>query len=223
MINVGVAIYNAYSCLRAEFDFGLGLSADNRAQVRLIDADDAVGTRADTLLKHHLLLLEHLEGCLQTLVVMTAETFQQIARMATKEIQKDLDISLEASKLRQPGLVYQLLALAFLLGAADESLTRFYAMRLRFPHMMAGAELIKQTVYQTAAVFKQIRVGRITNLGITAGGIHLQRSAVFMTILVRIFPLGLAAVCLRLRINTNNSGTKTGFSVKQGRPNRYCI
>jgi hypothetical protein len=31
---------------------------------------------------------------------MTAETFQQIARMATKEIQKDLNISLEVSKQR---------------------------------------------------------------------------------------------------------------------------
>ena len=37
---------------------------------------------------------------------------------------------------------------------------------------------------------------RITDLGITAGDIHLQRSAVFMAVLVRIFPLGLAAVCL---------------------------
>jgi hypothetical protein len=128
---------------------------------------------------------------------MTAETFQQITRMAAKEIQKDLDISLEASKQRQLGLVYQLLALAFLLGAADESLTRFYAMRLRFPHMMAGTELIKQTVYQTAAVFKQICVGWITDFGITAGGIHLQRSAVFVTILVRIFPRWLASVSLR--------------------------
>jgi hypothetical protein len=128
---------------------------------------------------------------------MTAETFQQIARMAAKEIQKDLDISLEASKQRQLGLVYQLLALAFLLGAADESLTRFYAMRLRFPHMMAGTELIKQTVYQTAAVFKQIRVGRITNLCITAGRIHFQRTTVLMTVIVFLFCLWLASVGLR--------------------------
>jgi len=168
---------------------------------------------------------------------MTAETFQQVARMAAKEIQKDLKISLEASKQRQLGLVYQLLALAFLLGVADESLTGFYAMRLRFSDMMAGTELIKQTVYQTAAVLKQICVGRITDLGITAGGIHLQRTAVLMAFLVRILRLWLAAVGLRkhqgqhieeLLVKTlanqyEQFRNKNRVSVKQGSPSRYCI
>ncbi len=47
--------------------------------------------------------------------------------------------------------------------------------------MMAGTELVEQSV----SVFKQIRVGRITHLGITVGDIHFQRSAVLMTVITK--------------------------------------
>lgn len=41
--------------------------------------------------------------------------------------------------------------------------------------LVAGAELVKQAVYQFAAVFQKVAVGRIANLGITACGIDLHR------------------------------------------------
>ena len=64
------------------------LSSDNGAEMRLVDADDAVGAAADILLEHHLLLLVHLECCLQALVILAAETRKKTARLFAQKIEK---------------------------------------------------------------------------------------------------------------------------------------
>ena len=69
------------------------LSSDNGAEMRLVDADDAVGAAADILLEHHLLLLVHLECCLQALVILAAETRKKTARLFAQKIEKYLCIS----------------------------------------------------------------------------------------------------------------------------------
>ena len=43
MVDVGVTVHDAGANLRPELDHGLGLAPDNRTEVRLVDADDAVG------------------------------------------------------------------------------------------------------------------------------------------------------------------------------------
>ena len=69
------------------------LSSDNGAEMRLVDADDAVSATADILLEHHLLLLVHLECCLQALVVMAAETRKKTVRLFAQKIEKYLCFS----------------------------------------------------------------------------------------------------------------------------------
>ena len=43
MVDVGVTVHDAGANLRPELDLGLRLAPDNRTEVRLVDADDAVG------------------------------------------------------------------------------------------------------------------------------------------------------------------------------------
>ena len=43
MVDVGVTVHDAGANLRTELDLGLRLAPDNRTEVRLVDADDAVG------------------------------------------------------------------------------------------------------------------------------------------------------------------------------------
>ena len=43
MVDVGVTVHDAGANLRTELDLGLRLATDNRTEVRLVDADDAVG------------------------------------------------------------------------------------------------------------------------------------------------------------------------------------
>ena len=43
MVDVGVTVYDAGANHRPELDLGLRLAHDNRTEVRLVDADDAVG------------------------------------------------------------------------------------------------------------------------------------------------------------------------------------
>ena len=91
------------------------LSSDNEAEMRLVDADDAVGAAADILLEHHLLLLVHLEHCPQALVVMTADARQKMDRLFAQEIKKYLEISLQTTYLGQFCLADKFLPLAFFL------------------------------------------------------------------------------------------------------------
>jgi len=82
MVDVGVAVHDARPDLCAELD--LGLSPDDGAQVRLADADDAVGALAGVLLEHHLLLPVHLECGLEAFAVVAAEQgSRQAARKGT--------------------------------------------------------------------------------------------------------------------------------------------
>ena len=79
MVDVGVTVHDAGANLRTELDLGLRLAPDNRTEVRLVDADDAVGASADVLIKHLLLLLVHLERRLETLAIMPAEAREETA------------------------------------------------------------------------------------------------------------------------------------------------
>ena len=79
MVHVGVTVDDAGTDFRTELNRGLRLAPDNGTEMRLVDADDAVGTSADVLLEHHFLLFIHLEGCLKTLVVMAAEASKKCA------------------------------------------------------------------------------------------------------------------------------------------------
>lgn len=79
MVDVGVTVHDAGANLRTELDLGLRLAPDNRTEVRLVDADDAVGASADILIKHLLLLLVHLERRLETLAIMPAEAREETA------------------------------------------------------------------------------------------------------------------------------------------------
>ena len=79
MVDVGVTVHDAGANLRTELDLGLRLAPDNRTEVRLVDADDAVGASADVLIKHLLLLLVHLERRLEALAIMPAEAREETA------------------------------------------------------------------------------------------------------------------------------------------------
>ena len=79
MVDVGVTVHDAGANLRTELDLGLRLAPDNRTEVRLVDADDAVGASADVLIKHLLLLLVHSERRLETLAIMPAEAREETA------------------------------------------------------------------------------------------------------------------------------------------------
>ena len=64
MVDGGVTVHDAGANLRTELDLGLGLAPDNRTEVRLVDADDAVGlaqTR-ERLLKFKQLVIVVLGG-----------------------------------------------------------------------------------------------------------------------------------------------------------------
>ena len=88
MVDVGVTVHDAGANLRTELDLGLRLAPDNRTEVRLGDADDAVGASADVLIKHLLLLLVHLERRLETLAIMPAEAREETAWLPAKEIKE---------------------------------------------------------------------------------------------------------------------------------------
>ena len=79
MVHVGVTAHDAGTDFRTKLNRGLRLAPDNGMEMRLVDADDAVGTSADVLLEHHFLLFIHLERCLKTLVVMAAEASKKCA------------------------------------------------------------------------------------------------------------------------------------------------
>ena len=176
MVDISVTVHDAGADLSPELHLGFRLAPDNGTEVRLVDADDAVGAPADVLVEHLLLLLVHLERSLEALVVMPAEAREEMARLLAKEIKECQQVSLQAAKLDQFHLVDELLSLTFLLGQRDEGLSSFHAAGLRLRGLVAGAELVKQAVYQLAAVFQKIIVGRIANLGVAACGVNLHRS-----------------------------------------------
>ena len=70
-------------------------------------------------------------------------------------------------------------------------------MGLRFLHLVTCAELVKQAVYQPAAVLQQVGIRWIAYLGVAACGVNLHRPAVIVAVLVRALPLRLAPVCFR--------------------------
>lgn len=94
-------------------------------------------------------------------------------------------------------LVNEFLPLAFLLNQPDEGLADIRAVGLRFLHLVTCAELIKQAVYQSAAVLQQVGIRWISYLGVTACGVNLHRPAVIVAVLVGVFLLRLAPVCFR--------------------------
>ena len=79
MVHVGVTAHDAGADFRNKLNRGLRLAPDNGTEMRLVDADDAVGTSADVLLEHHFLLFIHLERCLKTFVVMATEASKKCA------------------------------------------------------------------------------------------------------------------------------------------------
>ena len=86
MIHVSVTVYDAGTNLCPEFNPGFRLSPDNGAKMRLLDADDAVCTSADIMLKHHFLLFVYfVERSPQTLVIMPAEARGKIAGLLAKK------------------------------------------------------------------------------------------------------------------------------------------
>lgn len=93
MVHISVNVHDTAPDLRPKLAPGFCLTPDNGAEMRLVDADDAVGAAADILLEHHLLLLVHLECCLQALVVMAAETRKKTARLFAQKIEKYLYFS----------------------------------------------------------------------------------------------------------------------------------
>lgn len=89
------------------------------------------------------------------------------------------------------------LSLAFLLNQSDEGLAGFRVMGLRLLHFVACAELVKQAVYQPAAVHQQVGIRWIAHLGVAACDVNLHRIAVVVAVLVGVFLLRLAPVCFR--------------------------
>ena len=90
-----------------------------------------------------------------------------------------------------------ILSLAFLLNQSDEGLADFPAVGQRLLHLVTCAELVKQAVYQPAAVLQQAGIGWIAYLGVAACGVNLHRTAVVVAVLVGVFFLRLAPVCFR--------------------------
>ncbi len=88
-------------------------------------------------------------------------------------------------------------SLAFLLNQSDEGLAGFRAVGLRLLHLMTCAELVKQAVYQPAAVLQQVRIRWIAYLGVAACGVNFHRTAAIVAVLVGMFLLRLAPVCFR--------------------------
>lgn len=76
--------------------------------------------------------------------------------MSAEKIKKRLEISLQATYLDQPGLVYELLPLALFLNQAEESLTGFRTVDLRLLYIVAGTEFVKKAVYLFAAVLQKV-------------------------------------------------------------------
>ena len=195
MVHISVTVHDTGPDLRTKLDLGFCLAPDNGAEVRLVDTDDAVGAAADILLEHHLLLRVHLEHCPQALVIMAAEARKKIARLlCAQKIKKYLEISLQTTYLGQFCLADKFLPLAFFLDQQDERTPGFHTVSLWFPDLVTCTELVKQAVYQLAAVLQKVRVCRIANLGVTTCGITLHRAAVVIAVLVGAFLLRLAPV-----------------------------
>lgn len=114
--------------------------------MRLVDADGAVGAAADILLEHNLLLLVHLECCLQAHVVMAAETRKKTARLFAQKIKKYLEISLQTTYLGQFCLADKFLPLAFFLDQQDERTPGFHTVSLWLPELVTCTELVKQAL-----------------------------------------------------------------------------
>ena len=87
---------------------------------------------------------------------MSVEAHEEICGMPAEEIKKCLKVSLQATYLHLFGLADEFLALALFLGQLDERLASFRAVRLWLLGIVASAELVKQAVYQLAAVFQKI-------------------------------------------------------------------
>ena len=61
-------------------------------------------------------------------------------------------------------------------------------MGLKFLHIVACAELVKQAVYQPAAVLQQVGIRWIAYLGVAACGVNLHRTAMIVAVLVVTVP-----------------------------------
>ena len=61
-----------------------------------------------------------------------------------------------------------ILSFAFLLNQSDEGLAGFRAVGLRLLHLVVCAELVKEAVYQPAAVLQQVGIRWIAYLGVAA-------------------------------------------------------
>lgn len=97
----------------------------------------------------------------------------------------------------QPDLVDKFLPLTLFLGQRDEVLACFHAVGPRLLGLVAGAELVKQAVYQFAAVFQKVVVGRIANSASQHVASTFIVPPVVIAVLVGVDLLRLAAVCLR--------------------------
>ena len=73
-----------------------------------------------------------------------------------------------------------ILSLAFLLNQSDEGLADFPAVGQRLLHLVTCAELVKQAVYQPAAVLQQVGIRWIAYLSVAACGVNLHRTAVIV-------------------------------------------
>ena len=194
MVHISVTVHDTGPDLRPKLDLGFCLTPDNGTEMRLVDADDAFGAAADILLEHHPLLLVHLECCLQTLVVMAAEARKKMACLFAQKIKKYLEISLQATYLGQFCLADKFPPLAFFLDQQDERTPGFHTVCLWLPDLVTCTELVKQAVYQPAAVLQKVGVCRIANLGVTTCGVTLHHAAVVIAVLVGAVLIRLASV-----------------------------
>ena len=125
---------------------------------------------------------------------MAAEARKKMARLFAQKIKKYLEISLQTTYLGQFCLADKFLPFAFFLDQQDERTPGFHTVSLWLPELVTCTELVKQAVYQPAAVLQKVGVCRIANLGVTTCGVTLHRAAVVIAVLVGAFLLRLASV-----------------------------
>ena len=106
-----VPLDDAHAYLAAELCLRRSLSADNGAQVRLEDADDAVVAPVFLRLVHLLLLEIHLHGGVQDALLVLAQILEAVAELTRSDVHQGKDVLMQAGQHNLYGVPHQLAAL----------------------------------------------------------------------------------------------------------------
>lgn len=179
-----VPLDDAHAYLAAELCLRRSLSADDGAQVRLEDADDAVVASVFLRLVHLLLLEIHLHGGVQDALLVLAQILEAVAELTRSDVHQGKDVLMQAGQHNLYGVPHQLAALLLHLHEILVGFPRLEAVGPGCFYARHLADAADEAVHDTAPIIDDVHVHGIAHLCIGTRGVNLQDSLVQTVIAV---------------------------------------